>query len=69
MKESNPYRIPQLAFKGYDDPEVIIEDVIKKYIDFEKLFDKALYKKIKTWYEALDWSQPVDKKYTLDRFF
>ena len=69
LKESNPYRIPQLAFKGYDDPEVIIEDVIKKYIDFEKLFDKALYKKIKTWYEALDWSQPVDKKYTLDRFF
>ena len=40
-----------------------------RIIDFEKLFDKALYKKIKTWYEALDWSQPVDKKYTLDRFF
>ena len=69
LKEDNPFRIPQLAFKGYDDPDEIINEVIKKYIDYEKLFDKALYKKIKTWYEALEWSQPVDKQYTLNRFF
>ena len=69
LKKDNPYQIPQLAFKGYDDPEIIIDDVIKKYIDYEKLFDNALYKKIKTWYEALKWTQPVDKQYTLNRFF
>ena len=38
-------------------------------IDYEKLFERALKKKISMFYEALDWSFPVEKEYTLERFF
>ena len=57
------------AFIGNYFVQTFMKLIIKKHIDYEKLFDKALYKKIKTWYEALNWSQPVDKQYTLNRFF
>ena len=35
----------------------------------EKLFNRALLKKIRMFYEALDWDMPVDKINTLERFF
>jgi len=37
--------------------------------DYEKLFDRALKKKISMFYEALNWSFPIEKEYTLERFF
>jgi DNA polymerase elongation subunit (family B) len=66
LKE-NPLQIKQLAFKGYDDPKEII-DYIEQYIDRDKLFKKALQKKLDMFYESLDWVL-VDKQDTLDRFF
>ena len=65
---TNPLNISQIAFKGYDDPSKII-DFIEKYVDYDKLFESALSKKVKMFYEALQWDMPVDKKNTLDRFF
>ena len=67
LKE-NPYHIAQIAFKGYDDPPEIM-DYINQYIDYDKLFDRALYKKIKLFYESLSWEEPIDKEYSLERFF
>jgi DNA polymerase elongation subunit (family B) len=66
--KSNPFNIPTIAFKGYDDPDKIL-DFINQYVDHEKLFDRALNKKLTNWYDALDWTEPVDKEETLERFF
>ena len=37
--------------------------------DYDKLFERALEKKIRMFYEALKWDMPVDKANTLERFF
>ena len=42
---------------------------IKQYIDYDKLYKGALEKKIRMFYEALQWDMPVDKANTLERFF
>ncbi len=65
--KSNPLEVKQLAFKGYDDPKEIL-DFIREHIDYDKLFDRALQKKITIFYEALNWELPVDKINTLERF-
>jgi DNA polymerase elongation subunit (family B) len=66
--KQNPYNIDGLAYKGYDDPPQII-DFINQYVDRDKLFDKALNKKIKMFYDAMSWDMPVDKKNTIEKFF
>ena len=38
-------------------------------VDYDKLFERALEKKIRMFYEALKWDMPVDKANTLERFF
>jgi len=65
--KKNPLGIDALAFKGYDDPKEIL-DFIKQYIDHDRLFEGALQKKIKMFYEALSWELPVDKQNTIARF-
>jgi DNA polymerase elongation subunit (family B) len=64
----NTMNIKQIAFKGYDDPPKIME-FIEQNIDYDKLFTRALEKKIRMFYEALKWDMPVDKANTLERFF
>ena len=64
----NPLNVKHIAFKGYDDPKEIM-NFIQENIDYEKLFERALLKKIKMFYEALSWDMSVDKKNTLERFF
>ena len=66
--KKNPLGIDALAFKGYDDPKQIT-DFIQQYMDYDRLFEGALQKKIKMFYEALSWDLPVDKINTLERFF
>ena len=66
--KQNPYNIDGLAYKGYDDPSQII-DFINQYVDRDKLFDKALNKKIKMFYDAMSWDMPVEKKNTIEKFF
>ena len=64
----NTMNIKQIGFKGYDDPPKIME-FIEQNIDYDKLFTRALEKKIRMFYEALKWDMPVDKANTLERFF
>ena len=66
--KNNPLNIDGIAYKGYDDPKQII-DFINQYVDRDKLFDKALSKKIKMFYDAMSWDMPVDKKNTIEKFF
>ena len=64
----NPFNLNTIAFKGFDDPKEIL-DWIETYIDRDRIFQGALEKKINLFYEAMEWSQPVDKQNTLERFF
>ena len=64
----NTMNIKQIAFKGYDDPSKVME-FIGQNIDYEKLFTRALEKRIRMFYEALNWEMPIDKINTLERFF
>jgi len=64
----NPLGIESLAYKGYEDPKEILQ-YIRDYIDYEKMYDKNLFRKIMMFYEAMGWSKPVDKQFTLERFF
>ena len=66
--KQNPFNIKTVAFKGYEDPKEIM-DFIDEYIDYDKLFESALVKKIKMFYEALKWEMPIEKENTLERFF
>jgi len=66
--KKNPLGIDSLAFKGYDDPKQIT-DFIEQYIDYDRLFEGALQKKINMFYGAMSWDLPVDKINTLERFF
>ena len=65
--KQNPLSITQIAFKGYDDPPEIM-DYINKHVDHDKLFKKALQKKIDMFYDSMGWVL-VDKQNTLERFF
>ena len=67
LKE-NPLRIKTVAFKGYDDPEEVM-NFIEEHVDYEKLFKSALEKKVRVFYEALQWEMPLDKELTLEKFF
>ena len=66
--KQNPLNIPQIAFKGYDDPKEIV-NFIEQYVDYDKLFTRALNKKVKVFYDALKWEEPIEKENTLERFF
>ena len=66
--KQNPFNIKTVAFKGYEDPKEIM-DFISEYVDYDKLFESALVKKIKMFYEALKWEMPIEKENTLERFF
>ena len=50
----NPFNLKIIAFKDYEDPKEIM-NFIQQYVDHDKIFERALNKKIRTWYEALSW--------------
>ena len=64
----NPLGLDSLAYKGYEDPKEILQ-YIRDYINYEKMYEKNLYNKIMMFYEAMNWSPPVNKQKTLERFF
>ena len=66
--KANPYNLQSIALKGYDDPKEIL-DLANEFIDHGKLFESQLNKKIKMFYNALNWTEPVNKKNSIERFF
>jgi hypothetical protein len=57
---SNPYAIEAIAFKGYDDPEFIL-DFINQYIDYDKNFKSNLINKLQKFYDALSFGMIPQK--------
>ena len=66
--KDNPLKCVSAGFKGYDDPQKVME-FIHHYVDYDKLFERALKKKISMFYDALNWNFPVKEENTLTRFF
>ena len=66
--KNNPIGLQTIAYKGYEDPPEIIS-FIKQYINPDKIYKQALYKKIMMLYEALGWDEPTDSSKTIERFF
>jgi hypothetical protein len=64
----NPIGMETIAFKGYEDSPKIIK-FIKEYADYDKMYVKSLEKKIKMFYESLNWTLAVDKSSTIEKFF
>jgi DNA polymerase elongation subunit (family B) len=54
--KKNPYKLETMAVKTYNDPPEIIE-LVEKYIDYDKLFEKELENKLDNFYSALGWGK------------
>jgi len=66
--KNNPLGVEAVAFKGYQDP-VEITDFIKTYIDYDKIFERELHKKLQDFYDALGWGQVVNEQKKAAAFF
>ena len=66
--KNNPLGLKVVAYKGYEDPPEIMQ-FIRDTMDIDKIYDQAMTKKIKMFYDSLNWGKPVDKEQTIERFF
>ena len=68
-RSSDYFSHEKVAYLGKDINNSEIVEFIKRFVNHDKLFERALLKKIRMFYEALNWTLPVDKINTLERFF
>jgi hypothetical protein len=66
--KQNPYGLDGLGFKGYEDPDEIM-DLVKTYIDYDKIFERELLKKLEDFYGALGWGEVLSSQKTAEKFF
>jgi len=67
LKE-NEFGFDTIAYKGYEDPPQVL-DMIKNYIDHNKMYEQAMSKKVGMFYKALDWGGVEDTTQSMSRFF
>jgi len=66
--KQNPFGLDAVGFKGYNDPEEIM-DLVKTYIDYDKIFERELLKKLEDFYGALGWGEVLSSQKTAEQFF
>ena len=66
--KQNPYGLDGLGFKGYEDSEQIM-DLVRTYIDYDKIFERELLKKLEDFYGALGWGEVLSSQKTAEKFF
>jgi len=54
LKRENPYRFESLACRGNDDPDEVIDYMIR-WVDYEKLYINIVHKKIEGIFTAIGW--------------
>jgi len=67
LKE-NEFGFDTIAYKGYEDPPQVL-DMIKNYIDHNKMYEQAMSKKVGMFYKALNWGGVEDVTTSMNRFF
>ena len=66
--KTNTLGLKTIAYKGHEDPSEIME-FIKSHINYEKIFNQLLTKKLDSFYKSLGWGKPTDKSQTIEKFF
>ena len=66
--KQNPLGLDGVAFKGYDDPKEIME-LVTTYIDYDKIFERELLKKLEDFYNAMNWGEVLSSTKTAEKFF
>jgi DNA polymerase elongation subunit (family B) len=66
--KQNPFGLDAVAFKGHDDPDEIM-DLVRMYIDYDKIFERELLKKLEDFYGALGWGAVLSSQKTAEQFF
>jgi DNA polymerase elongation subunit (family B) len=66
--KQNPFGLQAVGFNGYDDPKEIM-DLIRTYIDYDKIFERELLKKLEDFYGALGWGAVLSSTKTAEQFF
>jgi len=66
--KKNNLGLESVAYTGHEDPKEIM-DFIYNFVDRDKMYDSIFLNKITSIYSAMDWSLPIDKKFSMDRFF
>ena len=64
----NQYKFDAIAFTGIDDPPELME-FIGKYVNYEKIFERELRKKLGDFYDALKWDFPSEHQAQAEQFF
>jgi DNA polymerase elongation subunit (family B) len=65
--KDNPLNIKTCAVRGFGDPKEIV-DFISQYIDYDRVFEAALEKKLTSFYKALNWGG-IPKNSNVSDFF
>jgi DNA polymerase elongation subunit (family B) len=66
--KQNPFGLDAVGFKGHDDPDEIM-DLVRTYIDYDKIFERELLKKLEDFYGALGWGAVLSSQKTAEQFF
>ena len=66
--KQNPYGLDAVAMNGYNDPKELM-DLITTYIDYDKIFERELLKKLEDFYGALNWGEVLSSTKTAEKFF
>ena len=66
--KQNPFGLDAVAFNGYNDPKEI-RDLVETYIDYDKIFERELLKKLEDFYGALGWGEVLSSTKTAEKFF
>ena len=66
--KQNEYGLDAIAINGYNDPPEVM-NFINKYIDYNKIFERELLKKLEDFYGALNWGEVLSSTKTAEKFF
>jgi len=66
--KKNQFGLETLAYKGHEDPIEILT-FIKENVNYDKIYNKSLKKKITMFYDTMKWDEPSDASKTIERFF
>ena len=66
--KQNPFGLDAVGLNGYNDPTEIM-DLVTTYIDYDKIFERELLKKLEDFYGALNWGAVLSSTKTAEKFF
>jgi DNA polymerase elongation subunit (family B) len=66
--KNNPMGLDSVALTGYNDPPEVL-DLVKRYIDYDLIWEKELENKLDDFYKAMAWDKPNPNLNKASQFF